>query len=143
MALFQTQKSSSTTLYDTAAQQVVTLIGSGTICEGKLHAEGSTRIDGEIKGDVEVKGSLIVGSTGKIEGNTKADNVFLAGEIHGNIDSSEGKTEISDTGKVVGDITTKAIVIDENAVFDGKCSMTSKEGTTEGNTGNKEVKEQK
>ncbi|MBF1023352.1 MAG: polymer-forming cytoskeletal protein, partial [Lachnospiraceae bacterium] len=106
-------------------------------------AEGSTRIDGEIKGDVEVKGSLIVGSTGKIEGNTKADNVFLAGEIHGNIDSSEGKTEISDTGKVVGDITTKAIVIDENAVFDGKCSMTSKEGTTEGNTGNKEAKEQK
>ena len=128
MSLFQTQKSSSTTLYDTAAQQVVTLIGSGTICEGKLHAEGSTRI---------------VGSTGKIEGNTKADNVFLAGEIHGNIDSSEGKTEISDTGKVVGDITTKAIVIDENAVFDGKCSMTSKERTTEGNTGNKEAKEQK
>ena len=36
MSLFQTQKSSSTTLYDTAAQQVVTLIGSGTICEGKL-----------------------------------------------------------------------------------------------------------
>ena len=51
MSLFQTQKSSSTTLYDTAAQQVVTLIGSGTICEGKLHAEGSTRIDGEIKGE--------------------------------------------------------------------------------------------
>lgn len=126
MALFNAQKSNSTTLYDTAAQQVVTLIGSGTVCEGNLRAEGSTRIDGEIRGDVEVKGSLIVGSTGKIEGNAKADNVFLAGEIHGDIDSTEGKTEISDTGKVIGDIKTKSIVIDENALFDGKCSMTSR-----------------
>ena len=93
--------------------------------------------------DTEIQQHDLIRHSCAAEGNTKADNVFLAGEIHGNIDSSEGKTEISDTGKVVGDITTKAIVIDENAVFDGKCSMTSKEGTTEGNTGNKEAKEQK
>ena len=51
--------------------------------------------------------------------------MISAGEIIGNIISPKGKVEISDSGKVFGEITCKGIVIDENAVFHGKCEMTN------------------
>ena len=111
--------------YDSEAEKVVTLIGSGAVCDGPFSSKDSTRVDGTINGAVRIDGSLIIGQTGKITGNIKAQNVFLAGEVTGNIDAGAGKVEISDTGKIVGDITTRSIVIDENAVFQGNCSMTA------------------
>ena len=74
--------------YDSEAEKVVTLIGTGAVCDGPFSAKDSTRIDGTINGAVRIDGSLIVGQTGKITGNVQAQNVFLAGEIAGNIDGS-------------------------------------------------------
>ena len=51
-------------------------------------------------------------------------NVYVAGEVTGNISAPQGKVEISDTGKVIGDVACKGIIIDENAVFQGQCDMT-------------------
>ena len=100
--------------YDSEAEKVVTLIGTGAVCDGPFSSKDSTRVDGTINGAVRIDGSLIIGQTGKINGNIKAQNVFLAGEVTGNVDAGAGKVEISDTGKIVGDITTHSIVIDEN-----------------------------
>jgi cytoskeletal protein CcmA (bactofilin family) len=52
-------------------------------------------------------------------------NAYIAGEINGALSVPQGKVEISDTGKVIGDISCKGIIIDENAVFHGKCEMTN------------------
>jgi cytoskeletal protein CcmA (bactofilin family) len=123
MQMFNNNKKAVVT-YDSEAEKVVTLIGTGAVCDGPFSAKDSTRIDGTINGAVRIDGSLIVGQTGKITGNVKAQNVFLAGEIAGNIDAGAGKVEVSDTGKIIGDITTRSIVIDENAVFQGNCTMT-------------------
>ena len=68
---------------------------------------------------------LIVGQEGKITGTVSAMNAYVAGEITGNVSAPQGKVEISDTGKVIGDVTCKGIIIDENAVFHGNCEMTS------------------
>ncbi len=124
MSIFNSNKSSLATSYDAEAEKIVTLIGAGAVCDGPFSAKDSTRIDGTINGAVRIEGSLIVGQNGKIIGNVKAQNVFLAGEIQGNIDAAAGKVEISDTGKLTGDVTTRSIVIDENALFQGACTMT-------------------
>lgn len=110
---------------DTALEQVGTIIGPGATIEGPLTTKDSTRIDGTIKGNVSVSGALIVGQEGKITGTVSCLNAYVAGEIIGNIISPKGKVEISDSGKVFGEITCKGIVIDENAVFHGKCEMTN------------------
>ena len=109
--------------YSTEAAGVVTLIGRGAVCDGDFRSKDSTRVDGEINGDVVIEGTLIVGTSGKINGDVTAKNVFLAGSIEGSIDASRGKIEISDTGRIIGDITTRSIVIDENAIFQGQCNM--------------------
>ncbi|SFP78000.1 protein CcmA, bactofilin family [Butyrivibrio proteoclasticus] len=108
-------------------EQVGTIIGPGAVIEGPLTTKDSTRIDGTIKGNVTISGALIIGQEGKITGTISALNVYVAGEVTGNITAPQGKIEISDTGKVYGDISCKGIIIDENAVFQGKCEMTGQD----------------
>jgi len=102
--------------------QISTLVGKGTELAGDFSAQGSARIDGKVNGNVTVTGTLIVGSKGSISGNVSAKAVVIGGEILGDIVAPE-KTELTATARVLGDITTKIIVIDENAVFQGKCDM--------------------
>ncbi len=112
---------------DTTLEQVGTIIGPGAVLDGPLTTKDSARIDGIVKGNVTISGALIVGQEGKITGTVSCLNAYVAGEINGNVSAPQGKVEISDTGKVIGDVSCKGIVIDENAVFHGKCDMTDVE----------------
>ena len=49
----------------------------------------------------------------------KARNAVIAGTYKGNI-SLKGKLEITNTGRVLGDIKVGTLVIDNGAFFDGK-----------------------
>lgn len=114
-----------TATIESALEQVGTIIGPGAVIDGPLTTKDSTRIDGTVKGNVTISGALIVGQEARIDGTVSAMNVYVAGIINGNITAPQGKVEISDTGKVFGDVTCKGIIIDENAVFQGKCEMTN------------------
>ena len=111
--------------FDTALEQVGTIIGPGAVLEGPLTTKDSTRIDGTVKGNVSVSGALIVGQSAKIVGTVSCMNAYIAGEVDGNVSAPQGKVEISDSGKVIGDVSCKGIIIDENAVFHGQCTMTN------------------
>lgn len=101
---------------------ISTIIGRGTELQGDFNAKGSARIDGKVDGNVTVEGMLVVGAGASIVGNVSASDVLVGGEINGNINVS-GKAELTATARVFGDITTTLIVIDERAVFQGKCDM--------------------
>lgn len=109
---------------EASLEQIGTIIGPGAVIEGPLTTKDSTRIDGTVKGNVTISGALVVGQEAKVYGTISAMNVYVAGEVNGSISAPQGKVEISDTGSVIGDITCKGIIIDENAVFQGKCDMT-------------------
>lgn len=102
--------------------KISTLIGSSAELEGDFTVKGSARIDGKVNGNVSVTETLIVGTSGNINGNVSAKAVVVGGEILGNVEAPE-KAELTATARVIGDITTAVIVIDENAVFQGRCDM--------------------
>lgn len=102
--------------------KITTIIGTGAECNGDFSAEGSVRIDGCINGNVTVTGSLIVGAAGVINGDVEAQSAIVGGEVNGNVTVSE-KTELISTARVIGNIVTTLIVIDENAIFQGNCNM--------------------
>lgn len=102
--------------------KITTLLGSGSEVKGDFNAEGSVRIDGIVNGNVTVTGTLIIGAGGSISGNVSAHSVMVGGEVLGDITAKE-KTELTATAKVLGNISTNVIVIDENAIFQGKCDM--------------------
>lgn len=104
--------------------KVDTVIGKDTEFTGTLRAKGVIRVDGKVEGEIITHGDVIIGETGKIIGDIKARHVTLAGEIHGNA-IAHGKLEIISTGKLFGDIEIGSLVINDGAVFDGKCEMKS------------------
>ena len=102
--------------------KITTIIGKGAECNGDFNAEGSVRIDGTINGNVTVSGTLIVGTTGSISGDVEAHSAIVGGEIIGDVRVTD-RTELTGTARLIGNITTVVIVIDENAIFQGSCNM--------------------
>ncbi|AEF17672.1 MULTISPECIES: bactofilin family protein [Thermoanaerobacterium] len=111
--------------FDVNTDKIDTIIGKNTKIEGNISSQGTMRIDGLVTGKVEVEGNLIVGENSKIEADVKADNISVSGEIVGNL-TIKNQVQITSTGKVYGDIEVQNLIIDEGAIFDGKCKMNKK-----------------
>lgn len=100
-----------------------TVIGKGTVVQGSITSDATMlRIDGTVNGDVDTKGVITVGADGTVNGNVTADSLILAGAVYGNVKVNE-KVEIHTKGKLIGDVETKGITIDDEAVFKGNCKM--------------------
>ena len=102
--------------------KIGTIIGKGNVIGGDFSAPNSVRLDGVIEGNVTVGGVLVVGSKGKIVGNVSAAEAIVGGEVYGDIVAPD-KIEITETARVIGNIQTKVIVVDEKAVFQGSIDM--------------------
>ncbi len=98
------------------------IINAGTTVTGDLNSEGDMRIDGTVKGYVSSKARLVLGNTSRVEGDIKAVNLELSGEVNGNIFVSELLT-IKSSAKVNGDILSNKLIIEAGAEFNGNCSM--------------------
>ena len=105
---------------------IKTILGKGCVVGGDFSCETAARIDGVVEGNVRISGQLIVGATGVIHGDVEAASIVIGGEIIGNVVAPE-RAELISTAKLIGDLKTGAIVIDENAIFQGKCDMNQEE----------------
>ncbi len=119
--MFASKKTTHTTETRT---KVGTLIGEGAIFNGDLSAPEAVRVDGTVNGNFTCEKELIIGPSGRIKGNISAQNVVISGTVDGDI-SVSGKLEILSTGKLTGNIAAKSLVVDEDACFDGRCTMTT------------------
>lgn len=107
-----------------AKAKIGTLIGKGAVFDGNLSAPETVRVDGTLNGNCNCKELLIVGVDGKINGDITTQNIIISGKVDGDIEA-KGKLELLSTGKLVGNITARSLVIDEDASFDGRCTMTT------------------
>ena len=106
--------------------RVSSVIGKKTVVEGSLKGYELLRIDGLVKGKVESDGKVIIGRGGMVEGIVEAVEIYVGGTINGELFASE-KVEANPTGEIYGDIHTKRLIVDDNAVFEGRCEMTTGE----------------
>jgi cytoskeletal protein CcmA (bactofilin family) len=99
-----------------------TIIGEGTICEGKIVSEASLRIEGHMEGDVECSGDVTVGEQADVHASISAREVTIAGKVRGNV-TCKGKLTVLSTGELIGNIDVKSIVILEGGLFQGTSHM--------------------
>ena len=99
-----------------------TIIGKGSEVKGDLIVQHSMRVDGTVKGTIEANGFLVVGKEGTVEGEITVGNIVVGGTVKGNINAS-GKVLLETRSTFKGDMRTSKLVIEEGAVFEGKCSM--------------------
>jgi cytoskeletal protein CcmA (bactofilin family) len=100
----------------------INLIGTGTMIDGNIVSNGDIRIDGSLKGNLSTKGKVIVGDTGKINGEVNCKNFEVEGSVEGKVVVAE-LLSLRSRSKILGDITTSKLAIEPGAVFTGKCDM--------------------
>ncbi|MFF2886514.1 polymer-forming cytoskeletal protein [Paenibacillus sp. NPDC057967] len=105
-----------------------TLIGEGTIFEGKIKSEASIRIEGSIIGDIMSSGDVIVGENGVANSNITARDLVLAGQLNGDVEA-RGKLTICATGVLNGNITAQSLIIESGGVFNGSSKMATAPAT--------------
>ncbi|HYQ86711.1 MAG TPA: polymer-forming cytoskeletal protein [Bacteroidota bacterium] len=107
--------------------EAMSIITAGTICEGKLRSPGSIRIEGRVVGEIVAAQTVSIGSSGEVEGNVSAKTVTVGGKINGGVLAQE-KLVFESKAVVRGDVRAAKLVIDEGALFDGKCIMSDSKG---------------
>jgi cytoskeletal protein CcmA (bactofilin family) len=99
------------------------IIGKSVMIKGQIFSREDLTIDGEIDGSVELhEHRLTVGPNGKLQAGVKAREVVVLGTIHGNVEASD-KIDIRKDAKLVGDIKTARIVIEDGAYFKGSIDI--------------------
>jgi len=104
--------------------QLNSLIGEGSIFDGKFYIDGSLQINGRFEGEIKTRERLIVGETGRVKTDIIAKRVVVGGTVIGDIKAEEEVSLLS-TGRVLGNIRAPKVNIEEGVVIQGEVSITS------------------
>lgn len=105
-----------------ASSKPASKVGASIICSdmvitGSISADGAIQIDGRVDGDISAT-DLVIGSTGEIIGEIKAETLRVKGKVKGSVRAK--KVELETGATVVGDIIHGALVIQPDASFEGQ-----------------------
>jgi|SRR5271157_1868986 len=98
-------------------------IGKSVKVVGQIFAKEDLYVDGAVEGTVEaLEHKLTIGPHGTVQAAIKAREVLALGSIQGNVEATE-RIEIRKDAKLIGDIRTARIVIEDGAYFKGSIDI--------------------
>ncbi len=98
-------------------------VGYGTKLTGETNFQAMLRVDGHLTGTVTSEnGTLIIGSSGKVDADIMVASAMINGTVNGDIITSE-RLELGRTARVMGNIQTPRLTIEDGAILEGGCSM--------------------
>lgn len=98
-------------------------LGKNVTVKGQIFAREDLTIDGEVEGTVEChEHRLTIGPNARVQAGLKAREIIIHGSIQGNVDATD-KIDIKKEAKLVGDIKTSRIVIEDGAYFKGSIDI--------------------
>lgn len=110
--------------------QVNGFIDRGCSFEGKLMFDGTVQINGDFRGEVLSDGTLVVGSDANLNARVQVDTIVIEGAVQGLIEAKT-KIELRNGSRLVANIITPSLVIEDGALFQGQCQMMSERKTEE------------
>ena len=98
-------------------------IGKSVKVVGQIYSKEDLYVDGTVEGTLEAsEHKLTIGPHGTIQASIKAREVLVLGTIQGNVEAFE-RLEIRKDAKLMGDIRTARIVIEDGAYFKGSIDI--------------------
>src|SRR5882724_353395 len=98
-------------------------IGKSVTIKGQIFSREDLIVDGEIEGAIELnEHRLTVGPNGRVRAGIKAREIVVLGSIDGNVEALD-KIDIRKDAKLVGDIKTARIIIEDGAYFKGSIDI--------------------
>jgi len=102
-----------------------TIVGTSVKLKGNLRSDGDITVDGSVNGEIKTKGVVNIGVNAHVIANVKAKRVVVSGTVQGNIEATE-QLNITETGRIYGDIVANVLSISAGAIFTGKSTMMEK-----------------
>jgi len=104
-------------------------LDAGSHIQGELHFDDTFRVDGKLTGKAVSQGDLVVGENGVVEADIEVGSIFVSGAVKGTVKARE-RIEIAAGGKVIADLETPALVVEDGAILEGNCSMSRARSAT-------------
>jgi len=102
-------------------------IGKAVKIVGQIFSKEDLYVDGDVEGTIELlEHKLTIGPNGTVHAGVKAREVVALGSIQGNVEAAD-KIEIRKDAKLVGDIKTARIIIEDGAYFKGSIDIVKPE----------------
>jgi len=102
---------------------------NGSKIVGKIFADSDFRIDGDVEGTITCNGKVVIGQKGFLKGSISCVNAEIIGTVEGDIVVTE-TLSLRSTAVINGEVKTKILMVEPNAVFNGTCSMKETVNTT-------------
>src|SRR5687768_5229884 len=98
-------------------------VGHGTTLTGETSFQAMLRVDGHLVGSISSdSGTLIVGTNGQVDANVSVSTATINGTVNGDIVATE-RIQLGRTAKVMGNIQTPRLTIEDGALLEGGCTM--------------------
>jgi cytoskeletal protein CcmA (bactofilin family) len=98
-------------------------VGKSVKIIGQIFTKEDLYVDGDVEGTIEsLENKVTVGPNGRVQASIKAREVIILGQVQGNVETSD-KVDIRKDAKLVGDITTARISIEDGALFKGSIDI--------------------
>jgi cytoskeletal protein CcmA (bactofilin family) len=106
-------------------------VGHGTTLSGETEFNAMLRVDGHLVGTVTSEaGTLIIGTNGQVDANVSVAAAMINGSVNGDVIASE-KLQLGRTARVLGNIQSPRLIIEEGAILEGSCNMLKARETLE------------
>ena len=102
------------------------LVALETTIFGDINTEGNIRIEGKVEGVLKSRNKIVVGDSAYVKGDVFAVEAEISGHIDGEI-HCKGTLYLKKTSYIHGDIFAAKLIIENGAVFNGKCSMSGQD----------------
>ena len=99
----------------------ISVFAAGLKLKGDVDAPNDIRIDGIMEGNITCGRKVMIGASGHLKGNIKAQEVHVMGEMKGDL-YAKGLAKVGATGKFNGSIISAQIEIEQGA--DVEASLT-------------------
>ncbi len=99
-----------------------TSIGPSMLVRGNLQGDEDLTVLGRVEGSVQLRRTIIVENGGIVKADVEVRNAVISGVVVGNITASDS-VEITESGRVVGDISAPRVLIVDGARFRGVVDM--------------------
>jgi cytoskeletal protein CcmA (bactofilin family) len=98
-------------------------IGKAVKIIGQIFTKEDLYVDGDVEGTIESQDNKVtIGPNGRVQAGIKAREVIILGQVQGNVETTD-KVDIRKDAKLVGDITTSRISIEDGALFKGSIDI--------------------
>lgn len=95
-----------------------TVIAEADSLTGKLELTGGGHVLGRFTGQIDCDGELVIGPEAHVEADIRGVRITVAGVVKGNVVAT-GRLKITSTGRLEGDATVGALVVQEGGVHYG------------------------